>query len=76
MLKVFRVLPLSDPKDFDLYEAIEFIEQVVPNRHDIDVYNLSFGPTGPIFDDEISKLPYALDTLAWNCRNFCCGCWE
>ncbi|MDV3433427.1 S8 family peptidase [Paenibacillus larvae] len=62
----FRVLPLSDPKDFDLYEAIEFIEQVVPNRHDIDVYNLSFGPTGPIFDDEISRFTYALDTLAWN----------
>ncbi|WP_169799798.1 S8 family peptidase, partial [Cytobacillus firmus] len=62
----FRVLPLSDPTDLDLYEAIEFIEKVVPNRHDIDVYNLSFGPVGPIFDDEISRFTYALDTLAWN----------
>jgi subtilisin family serine protease len=62
----FRVLPLNDPTDLDLYEAIEFIEKVVPNRHDIDVYNLSFGPVGPIFDDEISRFTYALDTLAWN----------
>lgn len=65
-IESFRVLPLSDPTDFDLYEAIEFIEKVVPNRHDIDVYNLSFGPVGPIFDDEISRFTYALDTLAWN----------
>ncbi|MFP7335010.1 S8 family peptidase [Shouchella clausii] len=62
----FRVLPSSDPTDLDLYEAIEFIEKVVPNRHDIDVYNLSFGPVGPIFDDDISRFTYALDTLAWN----------
>lgn len=62
----FRVLPLNDPTDFDLYEAIEFIEQVVPSRNDIDVYNLSFGPVGPILDDEISRFTYSLDALAWN----------
>ncbi|KXG44543.1 S8 family peptidase [Tepidibacillus decaturensis] len=64
----FRVLPLSDPTDLDLYEAIDLIEEVVPTRHDIDVYNLSFGPVGPIFDDEISRFTYSLDTLAWNYR--------
>lgn len=64
----FRVLPLNDPTDFDLYEAIDFIEKVVPARNDIDVYNLSFGPVGPILDDEISRFTYALDALAWNYR--------
>lgn len=64
----FRVLPLSDPKDFDLYEAINLIEKIVPSRTDIDVYNLSFGPIGPIFDDEISRFTYSLDRLAWNYR--------
>ncbi|MER2030969.1 MAG: S8 family peptidase [Solibacillus sp.] len=62
----FRVLPLSDPKDFDLYEAIDYIEKTVPIRHDINVYNLSFGPVGPIVDDEISRFTYSLDMLAWN----------
>ncbi|MCO7126140.1 S8 family peptidase [Sporolactobacillus shoreicorticis] len=64
----FRVLPVSDPTDFDLYEVIDFIEKVVPERHDIDVYNLSFGPVGPILDDEITRFTFSLDTLAWNDR--------
>jgi hypothetical protein len=64
----FRVLPQSDPRDFDLYEAINLIEKVVPSRKDIDVYNLSFGPIGPIFDDEISRFTFSLDRLAWNYR--------
>ncbi|KEP29380.1 S8 family peptidase [Bacillus safensis] len=64
----FRVLPQSDPRDFDLYEAINLIETVVPSRKDIDVYNLSFGPIGPIIDDEISRFTYSLDRLAWNYR--------
>lgn len=64
----FRVLPQSDPRDFDLYEAIDLIEKVIPSRKDIDVYNLSFGPIGPIFDDEISRFTYSLDRLAWNYR--------
>nr|WP_314784090.1 S8 family peptidase [Olsenella uli] len=59
----FRVLPTTDPNDFELYEAIDVIEQVVPNRPDISLYNISFGPTGPIFDDDISRFTYSLDTL-------------
>lgn len=62
----FRVLPRSNPADLDLYEAIDFIEEVVPTRNDIDVYNLSFGPSGPILDDEISRFTYSLDQLAWD----------
>lgn len=62
----FRVLPKSNPADLDLYEAIDFIEEIVPSRNDIDVYNLSFGPAGPILDDEISRFTYALDQLAWD----------
>lgn len=62
----FRVLPLSDPNDLDLYEAIDFIEDVVPTRHDIQVYNLSFGPAGPILDDDITRFTYSLDQMAWD----------
>ncbi|EHF02182.1 hypothetical protein HMPREF1008_00888 [Olsenella sp. oral taxon 809 str. F0356] len=59
----FRVLPTTDPTDFELYEAIDVIEQVVPNNPDISLYNLSFGPNGPILDDDISRFTYSLDTL-------------
>ncbi len=62
----FRVLPLNNPADFELYEAIDIIENVVPARNDIQVYNLSFGPSGPILDDDISRFTYVLDNLAWN----------
>jgi len=62
----FRVLPLSDPSDIELYEAIDIIENVVPARNDIDIYNLSFGPCGPILDDDISRFTYSLDRLAWD----------
>ncbi|MDD3275423.1 MAG: S8 family peptidase [Kiritimatiellales bacterium] len=60
----FRVFPLADNGDIDLYEAIDLIEAVVPSRPDIKVYNLSFGPDGPILDDSISRFSYALDNLA------------
>src|SRR5206468_5491868 len=60
----FRVLPTSDPADIDLYEAIDVVERVVPARKDLTVYNLSFGPRGPILDDTISRFTYALDSLA------------
>lgn len=60
----FRVLPPSDPHDFDLYESIDAIEHVVTTHPDIGVYNLSFGPTGPILDDDISRFTYALDILS------------
>lgn len=62
----FRVLPTSDPKDIDLYEVIDKIEIVVPNRRDIRVYNLSFGPCGPIIEDHITRFTYSLDKLAWD----------
>lgn len=62
----FRVFPLNNRHDYELYEAIDIIENVVPSRNDIQVYNLSFGPYGPILDDEISRFTYVLDNLAWN----------
>lgn len=64
----FRVLPTLDPQDFELYEAIDIIEEVVPARHDINVFNISLGPRGPILDDDISRFTYSLDDLAWNYR--------
>lgn len=60
----FRVLPTSDPLDVDLYESIDVIEQAVPSRNDIKVFNVSFGPRGPIEDDTLSRFTYVLDTLA------------
>lgn len=60
----FRVLPTSDPSDIDLYESIDVIESVVPQKPDIKFYNLSLGPQGPIDDDNITRFTYALDLLA------------
>ncbi len=59
-----RALPTTDPKDQDLYESIDIIETAVPSRKDIKVFNVSFGPRGPILDDSISRFTFALDTLA------------
>lgn len=60
----FRVLPLSDPHDINLYEVIDVIEEVVPKRTDIKVFNLSIGPYGPIEEDYISRFTYVLDSLS------------
>ncbi len=60
-----RALPTSDPKDIDLYEAIDVVERAVPARGDIKVFNLSFGPRGPIDDDPVSRFTYVLDDLAY-----------
>lgn len=60
----FRVLPTSDPLDVDLFEAVDVIEQAVPARNDIKVFNVSFGPRGPIEEDTLSRFTYVLDTLA------------
>lgn len=60
----FRVFPLKDNNDIDLYEIIDYIEEVVPKRPDIKVFNLSFGPVGPIEDDIISRFTYSLDRLS------------
>ena len=59
-----RALPTSNPKDLDLYEAIDVIEAAVPARPDVKVFNVSFGPRGEMQDDAISRFTYALDTLA------------
>lgn len=60
-----RALPTSNPKDVDLYEAIDVVERAVSARNDIKVFNLSFGPRGPIDDDPVSRFTYVLDDLAY-----------
>lgn len=62
----FRVLPASSPADFDLYESIDAIEFVVEQNPNIKLYNLSFGPRGPILDDDISRFTYALDVMSFS----------
>ncbi|MBO8136823.1 MAG: S8 family peptidase [Desulfotomaculum sp.] len=59
----FRVLPTTN-YDPELYEIIDHIEDIVPKRKDIKVYNLSLGPVGPILDDDITRFTYALDKLS------------
>lgn len=54
----------GDPGGADLFECIDIIEQTVPARSDIKVFNISFGPRGPIEDDTLSRFTYVLDTLA------------
>lgn len=65
----FRVLPLNNTDDWEaedgLYEAIDAIEDVVKNRSDIKLYNISFGPKGAIVDDSISRFTYVMDKLTY-----------
>lgn len=68
-VECFRVLPPSNPSDIDLYESIDAIEYVVENNPGIPLYNLSFGPSGPILDDDISRFTYALDILSFDRNN-------
>ncbi|SJP21926.1 Subtilase family [Clostridioides difficile] len=56
----FRVLP-----EKNIYVVIDNIEKVVEERHrDIKIYNISFGPSIPITDDEINRFTYSLDLLS------------
>jgi len=59
-----RALPPSSQTDPDLYECIDIVEEAVPARDDVKIWNISFGPRGPILDDAISRFTYALDSLA------------
>ncbi|PGU46923.1 S8 family peptidase [Bacillus cereus] len=61
-----RVFPTVDSEDIDLYEVIDLIEEAVPRLEDIDVFNISIGPSGSILDDDISRFTTALDQLAYD----------
>lgn len=69
----FRVLPtetdVTNKRDIEsiygMYDTIDTIEQVVAERKDIKLFNLSFGPNEPILDDSISRFTYALDRLTY-----------
>ena len=58
----FRVFSTLDA-DPDLYEVIDMMERIIPEQKDIQVYNISFGPVGPILDDHISRFTFACDLL-------------
>lgn len=61
----YRVLPIRNRFDFELYEAIDAIEKVIEGQSNIKLYNLSFGPVGAIVDDSISRFTYVLDLLTY-----------
>jgi hypothetical protein len=63
VVRNFRVLSI-DTKDPELYDVIDEIEKIVPANPDIQVYNLSLGPQGPIIDADIHRFTYALDLLS------------
>lgn len=69
----YRVLPLNDYRDIELYEAIDTIENIVPNQPGTRLFNLSFGPKGAIVDDSISRFSYALDQLTYNVPEGVCN---
>lgn len=59
----FRVLS-SKRTGPELYEVIDAIERIVPENNDIQVYNLSLGPGGPIEEGTVDRFTYALDLLS------------
>ncbi|MES2006319.1 MAG: S8 family peptidase [Bacteroidota bacterium] len=59
----FRVISQTQT-DPELYDVIDAIEKIVPANPDIQVYNLSLGPVGPIIDSDIHRFTYALDRLS------------
>jgi len=65
IIKSYRVLPLVDSEDIELYEVIDTIENVVSSDKGTKLYNLSIGPSGAILDDEISRFTYVLDKLTF-----------
>lgn len=66
----FRVIPaekLDDGTiDFQMYGTIDIIENVVLERRDIKLFNISFGPKGAIIDDELNRFTYVCDWLTYN----------
>ena len=65
VINSYRVLPLVNSQDIELYEIIDTIENVVSSDKDTKLYNLSLGPSGAIIDDEISRFTYVLDLLTF-----------
>lgn len=68
-VKSFRVLPQgnsghSESEKDELYDIIDEIEKIVPDNPEIRVYNLSLGPSGPIYDDYLTRFTYACDHLS------------
>ena len=61
----YRVFPIQNKEDLELYEIIDTIENIVVSRPDIKLYNLSFGPMGSIIDDSINRFTYVLDKLSY-----------
>ena len=73
-IESYRVLPPNDETDIELYDTIDIIEEVVEENNNIKLFNISFGPSGAIIDDDINRFTYALDKLTYgnskNDKNF------
>lgn len=66
----FRVFPAKGTRNayenLEMYTTIDIIEKVVKERTDIKLFNLSFGPSGAIIDDEINRFTYVCDRLTYD----------
>ena len=60
----FRVLPTSDPHDIDLYESIDVIENVVPQKPGIKFYNVSLGQPAQYL--RIISLVSRMHLISWH----------
>lgn len=69
-IESFRIFPTSKTdnpeEDWQMYTTIDIIEQVVKNRPEIKLFNLSVGPRGAILDDEINRFTYVCDKLTYD----------
>lgn len=65
----FRIFPTKKTGDveldFQMYTTIDIVEEVVKDRKDIKLFNLSLGPKGAIVDDEINRFTYVCDKLTY-----------
>ncbi|TCS75960.1 S8 family peptidase [Pectinatus cerevisiiphilus] len=66
----FRVFPAvktgNTSDDLEMYTTIDIIESIVKEHKDIKIFNISFGPKGPIIDDDLNRFTYALDKLTYD----------
>lgn len=65
MVRVENIHVISTENDPDLWDVIDYLEQIVPKMVDVDVINLSIGPDESIKDDYVTRFTASLDYLAY-----------
>lgn len=55
----------TESYDYNMIEVVNLLKKAVPNQPEIDIYNISIGPVGPVIDDYISSFTLMIDKLAY-----------